>query len=54
MESGKDSDLDIGVVFEILPDKAFLLYGEIYAELLDIFEPFDIDLVFLQETDSLV
>ncbi len=53
VESGKVSDLDIGVVFEKLPDKAFLLYGEIYAELVDIFEPFNIDLVFLQETDSL-
>jgi len=52
-ESEKGSDLDIGVVFERLPDKAFLIYGEIYAELADIFEPFNIDLVFLQETDSL-
>jgi len=27
VESGKDSDLDIGVVFEKLPDRVFLLYG---------------------------
>ncbi len=45
------SDLDIGIVFEMLPDKVFLLYGEIYAELSEIFYPFNIDLVFLQETD---
>lgn len=53
VEAEKGSDLDIGVVFERLPDKAFLLYGEIYAELSDLFLPFKIDPVFLQETDSL-
>jgi len=53
VQSGKGSDLDIGVVFEKLPEKAVLLYGEINAELVDIFEPFNIDLVLLQETDSL-
>jgi predicted nucleotidyltransferase len=53
VEAEKGSDLDIGIVFEKLPDNPFLPYGELYAELIDIFEPFDIDLVFLQETDSL-
>jgi predicted nucleotidyltransferase len=50
---GRKSDLDIGVVFEKLPVKPFEVYGEIYADLSAIFEPFQIDLVFLQETDVL-
>ncbi len=47
------SDLDIGVVFGKLPEKPFDIYGEIYADLSYFFEPFNIDLVFLQETDPL-
>ncbi|NWF98882.1 MAG: nucleotidyltransferase domain-containing protein [Nitrospirae bacterium] len=50
----KGSDLDIGIVFDRVPDNAFLLYGEIYVELSDLFIPFNIDIVFLQETDSLL
>jgi len=50
---GKRSDLDIGVVFEKLPVKPFEVYSELYADLSAIFEPFKIDLVFLQETDVL-
>ncbi|MDI6802121.1 MAG: nucleotidyltransferase domain-containing protein [Thermodesulfovibrionales bacterium] len=49
----KEADLDIGVVFEKLPIKAFKIYGELYADLSILFEPFNIDLVFLQETDAL-
>ncbi|MBI4378644.1 MAG: nucleotidyltransferase domain-containing protein [Nitrospinae bacterium] len=47
------ADLDIGVVFEKLPTDTFVVYGEIYASLSILFEPFNIDLVFLQETDTL-
>src|SRR3989338_371622 len=47
------ADLDIGVVFEKLPQDIFEVYGEIYASLSILFEPFNIDLVFLQETDTL-
>jgi predicted nucleotidyltransferase len=47
------ADLDIGVVFEKLPTDTFGVYGEIYASLSILFEPFNIDLVFLQETDTL-
>lgn len=47
------ADLDMGVVFEKLPIDAFGVYGEIYASLSILFEPFNIDLVFLQETDTL-
>lgn len=48
------SDLDIGLVFETLPKKTFSVYGELYADLCLLFEPFMIDLVFLQETESLL
>lgn len=47
------ADLDIGVVFEKLPIDTFGVYGEIYASLSILFGPFNIDLVFLQETDAL-
>jgi len=48
-----DSDLDIGVVFERLPDNIFRVYGDLYADLSMFFEPFNVDLVFLQETEPL-
>lgn len=49
----KGSDLDIGVVFESLPENKIEVYGELYADLTEFFEPFNIDLVFLQETSPL-
>jgi predicted nucleotidyltransferase len=49
----KGSDLDIGVVFNKLPQERMNTYGELYADLSILFEPFNIDLVFLQETNSL-
>jgi predicted nucleotidyltransferase len=52
-ETEDRSDLDIGVVFEKLPEKPFRVYGELYADLSVLFEPFKIDLVLLQETDAL-
>jgi predicted nucleotidyltransferase len=53
MDIEKGSDLDIGVVFERLPQKTYEIYGSLYAELSTLFEPFQIDLVFLQETSPL-
>lgn len=49
----KGSDLDIGVVFEKLPEKKFEAYGDLYVDLSLLFKPFNIDIVFLQETDAL-
>jgi len=49
----KSADLDIGVVFEKLPEDIFQTYCEIYADLSILFQPFRVDLVFLQETDIL-
>lgn len=51
MDSG--SDLDLGVVFGEFPKSPFLVYGDLYAELTPFFEPFNLDLVFLQETSYL-
>ncbi len=52
-QADEKSDLDIGVVFRKLPGDAFGVYGELYADLSLLFEPFNIDLVFLQETGIL-
>jgi predicted nucleotidyltransferase len=49
----KHSDLDIGVVFDRLPQKKFEIYGDLYVDLSLLFKPFNIDIVFLQETDAL-
>lgn len=48
-----DVDLDLSVVFKIFPEDAFGAYGELYADLSHFFEPFAVDLVFLQETNAL-
>lgn len=53
VEIERGSDLDIGIVFEDIPQKRFEVYGNIYADLSEIFSPFNVDPVFLQETDSL-
>lgn len=47
------SDIDIGVVFYDMPQCIYDVYGELYAQLSNIFEPFNVDLVFLNETDIL-
>jgi predicted nucleotidyltransferase len=52
-EIEKGADLDIGVVFDKFPEKPFMVYEELYADLSVLFEPFKIDLVLLQETDAL-
>lgn len=49
----RGSDLDIGLVFGQFPREPLEIYGELYAGLAVIFEPFEIDLVFLQETEVL-
>ncbi len=47
------SDLDIAVLFEEISANIIKTYGELYKELCIIFEPFEIDLVFMHEQDSL-
>ena len=49
------ADIDVGVVFsEGLPhkDKRVFLYADIFNDLEDLFMPFPLDLVFLEETHS--
>jgi len=53
LPSGVTSDLDIGVVFKDFPKPPHKVYGELYVELSELFDPFEIDLVLLQETDFL-
>lgn len=47
------SDLDIAVFFEKLPENSIKTYGELYRDFCILFEPFEIDLVFMHEQDSL-
>lgn len=47
------ADLDIGIVFDRPPDHLYKVYGELYAELSKLFDPFDIDPIFLHETSIL-
>ena len=46
------SDLDIAIAFE-KPKIDIKTFGEIYMELSKIFEPFEIDLIFMHEVDPL-
>ncbi len=47
------SDLDVSVAFKALPDAIIKTYGELYKEISDIFDPFNIDLIFMHEVNSL-
>ena len=49
------ADIDVGVIFRTPlpgPKDRFLLYSKIYNQLEDLFIPYPLDLVFLQETHS--
>ncbi|PMP66622.1 MAG: hypothetical protein C0190_05255 [Thermodesulfobacterium geofontis] len=53
----KRSDLDIGVVFKNFPINAkekIKIYEELYTDLALLFDPFEIDLIFLQEINPLL
>lgn len=47
------SDLDIAVAFERLPIETVQVYGRLYREMSDLFDPFRIDLIFIHEMNSL-
>lgn len=47
------SDLDVSVAFITPPDEVIRTYGELYKEFSDIFDPFNIDLIFMHEVHSL-
>ena len=47
------SDLDVAVAFEKAPPEPMETYGHLYREISDIFEPFKVDLLFMQEVSTL-
>ena len=47
------SDLDAAVFFKDIPSDPMKVYGSLYKEFSEIFEPFNIDLVFMHEVDTL-
>ncbi|MBI5187627.1 MAG: nucleotidyltransferase domain-containing protein [Nitrospirae bacterium] len=47
------SDLDVAVTFENPPTEAIKIYGVIYKEISEIFDPFNIDLIFMHEVGAL-
>jgi len=47
------SDLDAAVFFNDIPSDPMKVYGALYKELSEVFEPFNIDLVFMHEVDTL-
>lgn len=47
------SDLDVAVAFKNPPTEPIKIYGNIYKEISKIFEPFNIDLIFMHEVDTL-
>lgn len=50
----KKSDLDIGILLKMIPDNMYKFYGNLYYDLSNIFEPFNIDIVFLNEVNPLL
>jgi predicted nucleotidyltransferase len=53
INAGDLSDLDLAVSFKSIPSHPMKIYGALYKELSEIFEPFNIDLVFMHEVDVL-
>ena len=47
------SDLDVAIAFESSQSELIKRYGILYTEISDIFEPFNIDLIFMHEVDTL-
>ncbi len=47
------SDLDVAIAFREPPVKAIKIYGDIYKEMSELLEPFNIDLVFMHELGAL-
>jgi len=47
------SDLDVAISFKKPPEHLIRVYGELYMEISEIFDPFHIDLVFIHEMNPL-
>jgi len=51
------ADIDVGVVFlerPLKPKERIKIYGRLYSELSEVFSPFTLDLIFLQETGIII
>lgn len=48
----KSSDLDIGILFNSYPENSMEIYGSLYLDLSFVFEPFEIDLIFLNKANT--
>jgi uncharacterized protein len=48
------SDLDVAIAFENPPAEAIEIYGILFKEISEIFDPFHIDLVFMHEVNTLL
>ena len=48
------SDLDLAVSFKNIPSNPMKTYGALYKEFSELFEPFNIDLVFMHEVEILL
>ena len=53
IKTGEFSDLDVAVAFETPPPCAIRIYGRLYKDLSEIFDPFSLDLIFIHEMDTL-
>lgn len=47
------SDLDIAIAFETPPEETMKIYGTLFKEFSKVFDPFNIDLVFMHELNVL-
>lgn len=47
------SDLDVAIVFEKALPEPMETYGRLYKEISEVFVPFNVDLVFMQEVNTL-
>lgn len=48
------SDLDVGILLKTPPPRLYKFYGDLYYDLSALFEPFNVDIVFLHEVNSLL
>lgn len=49
----KTSDLDFGLLIKSPPERMYEFHGNLYLDLSKLFEPFNVDIIFLHEVDSL-
>jgi len=50
----KASDLDIGILLKTAPGNMYRFFGNFYFDLSNLFEPYNIDIVFLHEANFLL